>query len=328
MANFRRVEEGDPICDSDYNAIAERLERFANLSVSGGHLRLWEFPDGKHLALHVPVETLALLSGSSSPYSFVEVDESTSGAFATRGVGDSGTANAYEINSVAGLGGKVVSLVWTEAGDWRFQYVRVACNWTFVVHNPGGGAVSGAVVTISQGGGPTLATCTTSGAGSCTFSIPADTYDVVVTPPSGSGYATYTATIAHTCAQTTTVTFSVDSDHLFFSACGPCLVYPKTITLTGSVSLPSDTLTWDTGLLLWVGTADLVTNTSLGPDCVGTYQANCSVGGKMQLSVKYTDPNNCATVTAQGLGQSGGLAGGDSCNPLHAVSGINWTMDE
>src|SRR3954469_25731709 len=105
MASLNRVKPGDPITADDFNAIAERLERFANLSVACGHLRLWDGPDGKHIALHIPTETLALLSGSTSPYSFQEVDEDASGAFAVRGVGDSGTDCVYEVNSKAGLGG-------------------------------------------------------------------------------------------------------------------------------------------------------------------------------------------------------------------------------
>src|SRR6478735_5477865 len=102
MANMKRVKPGDPITADDFNAIAERLERFANLSVAGGRLQLWDGPDGKHIALHVPTETLALLSGPASPYSFQELDEDASGAFAVRAVGDSCTDCVYEVNSKAG----------------------------------------------------------------------------------------------------------------------------------------------------------------------------------------------------------------------------------
>lgn len=172
MAKFQRVKAGDPITAEDYNAIAEALERFAKLSVAQvDYLKLWDFPDGKHLALHPPVETLALLSGSSSPYSFQEVDEDVSGALAVRGVGDSCTDCVYEVNGKSGLGGKVVRLTWTAAGDWRFQWVGFGgapCDSTTricLTINSGctGIAAHGATIEAEDSDGVTYGPCTASG---------------------------------------------------------------------------------------------------------------------------------------------------------------------
>lgn len=65
------------------------------------------------------------LIGSASPYSWVEVypDPDSFGwidHLANRG----GTSNAYEVNNVAGLDGKIAELRPGAPGDYRFQYAR------------------------------------------------------------------------------------------------------------------------------------------------------------------------------------------------------------
>jgi hypothetical protein len=124
VANFKRVKPGDSITADDFNAIAERIERFANLSVAdGGHLRLWSGPTGKSLALAIPQDTIARLSGTTSPYSWTEAVDASSGAYVVRANANSGALNAYEVNGVSGLDGKIVWLTWSAARDWRFQWV-------------------------------------------------------------------------------------------------------------------------------------------------------------------------------------------------------------
>lgn len=124
MANFRRVQPGDPLTADAFNAIAEQLERFANLSVAdGGPLRLWSGPTGKALALAIPRDTLARLSGSSSPYSWTEVSDASGGTYTEQSNANSGTSNAYEVNGVSGLDGQLAWLTWSAARDWRFQWV-------------------------------------------------------------------------------------------------------------------------------------------------------------------------------------------------------------
>src|SRR5262245_53876527 len=198
MPTMLRVRAGDPVTAADYNAIAEALERFSNLNVAdGSYLRLWDFLDGKHVALHPPVEKLALLSGSASPYSFQEVDEDASGVFVARTVGDSCSSCVYEVNGVAGVGGAGQEGVWAETGDWRFQFVGFACKWAFSISGCNATAMAGALVNLSQSGS-LIATCTTDGSGQCTVSVPAGTYEVEVVP-SAANYATHTSTKLHLC---------------------------------------------------------------------------------------------------------------------------------
>src|SRR5688500_15147850 len=108
MGGFDHVKPGDPVTADGFNAVAEALEAFLNLDVpTGGSLRLDSSPNGKVLMLCAPREVMALLSGSSSPYSWQEVEATASGAWATFGV-RAGTNDAHEINSLPNLGGKVV----------------------------------------------------------------------------------------------------------------------------------------------------------------------------------------------------------------------------
>src|SRR4051812_777153 len=94
VANFKRVKPGDPITADDFNAIAERIERFANLSVAdGGPLRLWSGPTGKSLAMAIPQRTIARLSGNASPYSWIEVADAEIGAYIDRSNANSGASN-------------------------------------------------------------------------------------------------------------------------------------------------------------------------------------------------------------------------------------------
>jgi hypothetical protein len=206
------------------------------------------------------------LSGAASPYSWAEVYGQVAGStftWVTMPSGRSGTANAYEQNSIAGLDGKVVKLVATEfANVWRFGFSRrtILCNWTFTVR---GGCnselLAGATVNLRQSG-VLIATGTTDISGVAIIDVPAGTYDVEVIDTAGYGYSTYTASVAHTCSQSTTITLSVDVDHFCETGCGNCLSPPNVVNIswtypagwTGTM-WPNEALTWNASAVCWVG---------------------------------------------------------------------------
>lgn len=128
------------------------------------------------------------------------------------------------------------------------------CDWIFHVLSCNGNNHAGAVVLLQQSG-VTIATGTTDSVGLVTLDVPADTYDVTITPVSGSGHMTYTATLAHTCGQTTTVTLANDSDHVCNTGC--CDAAPFTLALTfTSDPHPGATLTYTGGGLGWLDTSE------------------------------------------------------------------------
>jgi hypothetical protein len=261
LPKIPHVKPGDVITAEDFNAIAERLERCMNLTVAqGSGLVMSSGPWGKALGLALPHDIWGQLSGSSSPYSFVEVMRTTSNTWATFGH-RSGTSNAYEINGKSGLNGKVVQLSWTPAGDWRFEDPRLGNpKWTFAVNGCGGAALAGAVVTLKQGG-VTIATCTTGDGtggttlGQCTVSVPSGSYDVTI---AASGYSSYTNTLSISGTTTTTVTLTADASHVCFTAGCCTAIMPKTLILTydsGTISLTYTTDVFGDGSNIpgWIG---------------------------------------------------------------------------
>lgn len=114
------VRPGDPstrLTAAEYNAAADAVRRALALRVVPPlTLR------GRTLGLERGEGFWATLSGASSPYSFAEAtDTPTVGTWAA--MPRSGTANAYEANGVAGLGGKRAFLRPGAPGDYRFQWV-------------------------------------------------------------------------------------------------------------------------------------------------------------------------------------------------------------
>jgi len=215
LSRIPRVEVGDPITADLFNALASRLERFANLSVSGRSLRHWSSPTGQSLARACPQLTWARLSGDTSPYSFVEVREGPGGDWEELPHGDSGTLLVHEVNGKDGLDGSVVPIRWTSAGDWRFQWVgygppppcetgRLCLSITNNGCSPSG-AVHGAVVTWTNANGDVVGICTTSGASpsACCIDLPAPgTYTASVKVP---GLAPRTGSVDALCGQDNTV---------------------------------------------------------------------------------------------------------------------------
>jgi hypothetical protein len=123
--------------------------------------------DALHLSYAPPIT--AILSGSSSPYSWTEKYGTAAGGWSTRV--RTGTTNAYEVNSVANLGGKLERLHPDGFGGYRFQHVGsgtappVGCTVTVHLQDRATGAgLAGGAVTIRRLG-VVVATGTTNSSG-------------------------------------------------------------------------------------------------------------------------------------------------------------------
>ncbi len=124
MPSKKRFERGqavDEFTAEDYWDILTRIEKRKRLTVTPPLIQINDKPMTIDLAK--PERFYAILSGSTSPYSFAEKTAAPSGAWTTRV--RTGTSNAYEVNGVAGLGGKAAWLRPGSPGDYRFQMVQV-----------------------------------------------------------------------------------------------------------------------------------------------------------------------------------------------------------
>lgn len=247
MARIQPVKAGDVITEGLLNRIVDQFERFANLSTNSPYIRLWDGPYGKSIALALPAQTWALLSGSSSPYSFTEVRDGPGGTWVSMTNGDSGTSNVYEVNSKSGLAGKVVPITWTSAGDWRFQYIAYApptFAWTFNVFGCAGTGIAGALIELKQSG-VLIDSCTTGDGtggttlGRCILNVPGGTYDIVITGPSGAGFAVNTSSASIAATKTTNTTLAADTGYACWSCCNAPI--PSALHSTdsdGPITLP------------------------------------------------------------------------------------------
>lgn len=263
MPNIPHVQAGDPITADLYNAVAEKLERLLNLRSGSPYVRIWETPYGKSIALALPEPTYAILSGSTSPYAFVEVRDGPGGTWDTMPNGDSGVA--YEANGKSGLDGKVVPIEWTSAGDWRFAWTGFGCvpgtSSILVTVNDScaSTALSGATVTVKLGT-TTVATGTTDGSGHFSASITSPgNYTLTV---SKTGYTTQTGipfngvACGTTNTKTVTLTPNTGSAKLLFA--GNCQ------TGTGPFPIPGATVTATQGAtVVATGTTDASGNATL-----------------------------------------------------------------
>jgi len=260
MGDIKRVKVGDPITAKGWNEVVDKLRPFTRIEVAqGSYLNYSTGPSGTCLSLAIPKEIPARLIGSSSPYSWTAITETAGGTYADRVAGlMGGTSNAYEINSKANLGGKPVMLEWTSAGDWRFQWVGVGASgfaWTVTV---GGcsGFLPGALVEVKQSG-VLIDSCVTGDGtggtilGKCTLHVPAGTYTLIITGPTGKGFAVNTSSQTVAGTKATTIILGPDSDHI----CWNCCNYPIPKTLYTADDDGPITLTWTTGAT-YVGTAD------------------------------------------------------------------------
>jgi hypothetical protein len=101
----------------EYRQLVAEIDRRHRLHVAAP----LSLPAERTIALDLVDGFMATLSGSSSPYSFQEVYGKTGGTWADRV--RTGTGNAYEVNSIANLGGKTAWLEPGFPGDYRFQWV-------------------------------------------------------------------------------------------------------------------------------------------------------------------------------------------------------------
>jgi hypothetical protein len=173
MPSRRDIRAGDPVDRmraADWNRLVEELECLGNLTVTAP-LRLQEGPGGRALTLVAPPGFYARLGGGASPYSFSEVYPALDGTFPTLTDGRAGTANAHEVNAVAGLNSKVEWLIPGALGDWRFQHVArgttgpTGCIVTVHLQDRATGAgIAGGAVTIRRLGA-VVATGTTNSSG-------------------------------------------------------------------------------------------------------------------------------------------------------------------
>lgn len=180
---------------------------------------------GDTIGLSRPEGFYATLSGASSPYSFTEKYGTTGGAWATRV--RTGTANAYEVNGLAGLSGKTVFLRPGYPGEYLFQSSSVGstgCSTGTLVFTVTGCGVNqaGATVTVTGPGGFS-ASGTTNGSGQVTFSVvgyPAGTYSWTVSK--GVRFQSQSGTKSVVCATTNTqiVSLSAATGYRCASCCG------------------------------------------------------------------------------------------------------------
>jgi hypothetical protein len=133
---------GDPLAADRLNERSHALDGALRLGADpAGGLGVTATPRGRVLRRNRRPPIMGLLSGSSSPYTFVQRVEGPTGALVDGPL----AGTAYEVNSVAGLGGLTVRLHPDRFGDWRFQDVAF------------GTAPAGCTVTVHLQNRPTLA---------------------------------------------------------------------------------------------------------------------------------------------------------------------------
>lgn len=360
MPYIKPVKAGDPITEGLLNRIVDRIERFANLRSNSPYILLDSGPHGKLIELDLPVQTWALLSGSSSPYSFTEVRDGPGGTWVSMPNGDSGASNVYEINGKSGLAGKVVPITWTAAGDWRFQWVGFApptFAWTFNVTGCATTGIAGAVIELRQGG-VLIDSCTTGDGtggttlGRCILHVPAGSYDITVTGPSGAGFVTNTSTASISATKATGVALAADTGSGF--ACWSCCNYPipgalhstdvdGPITLTLSIvgGIPRYTLVSTTAAAeTWeAGPSPFTCINKVSPSTIRkSYTLALSSGCTAQLSID-SDTVQCSSSVVPGAcqfappGQSpaswtvGTIAvNSGNCHPMNLVFSVATTV--
>jgi hypothetical protein len=217
-----------------------------------------KFRDGEDrtIAIGLQPEMWAKLSGASNPYSFTEQHFDTSTGFSDMDGGRTGTSNAYEANSRAGLTGKIVKLYYEDQStDWRFQYLGLGpppCDpgtttATATVKGCGGFFYPGAIFGVTGPAGFS-ASATTDGSGFASIGLPyLGVYNWTLTPGSGSqGLQTISGSFTKAvCGSNTAVvvnTWPVLSGH---HCCGNKVAWPSTISVTSAGG--TQTGTWQAG---------------------------------------------------------------------------------
>lgn len=169
--------------------------------------------------------------------------------------------------------------------------------WKFHINGCAGTGLAGATIELRQSG-TLIDSCVTADGtggttiGECTMAVPAGSYDVTITGPSGAGFAAQTFTAS--AAPLTTRTMAADSSHVCVTLCN----YPIPKTLFTTDGLGTHTLTWNG--TVWAGTASTSVNTIAFP---GVFSA-CVAGGAMV--VDYTLSVNLTLNVGWQVGACGG----------------------
>lgn len=332
MIKRKRFQAGEPVENftaDDYNAIVAEIERLSKLGVSAP-LSLATSETGRVLGMTLYEPFWATLSGSSSPYSFVEAIHQAGDTWVAGY--QTGASNACEANGHAGLNGQRVLLRATEAGDWVFQWMGYAppgFAWTFNVRGCASTGVAGALIELRQSG-VLIDSCTTGDGtggttlGRCVLTVPAGSYDITITGPSGAGFAVHTSTASIAGTKTTTTSLAADSSHICWSCCNTPL--PMTFSSTdsdGPITLTYDPASGSTPRYT------LITSTEVSSACENTGSGCFGCQSPATIELRYTLTFNASCIVQLGIGcritccASGVsfLIGGSPQNPIPNTSG-------
>lgn len=115
--DFHRGARVDTFPAADYAEMLDTIKWAMSIKVTPP----LEMPAPGVFDMRIPTGFYALLSGSSSPYSWTEQQGLSGGVWQARVL--AGMTNAYEVNGVGSLNGKWVWLEPGYPGDYRFQYI-------------------------------------------------------------------------------------------------------------------------------------------------------------------------------------------------------------
>ena len=326
------------------NVAAREMARLGNVSAAAP--LNWEESDaGRRLAIDLPPSIWAKLSGSGNPYSFVQQSyDPIANTWSDMAGGRTGTSNTYESTGKSGLAGKVVRIEYVAtANDWRFHYVGSkppTLAWKFRINgcsSPTSTGVAGAVIELRQSG-TLIASCTTADGtggttlGECTMTVPAGSYDITITGPTGKGFATQTFTASATTLTTRTLT--ADASHV---CVGSLCNFPIPKTLFTTDTLGTHTLTWNG--TIWEGTATTTANV-FADNCVttGTMTVTYQLGSSLGALTVFWHAKCCkpgasfinfyaddSATFVQFANSTGGSRTALSCNPISLTFNVGTT---
>jgi hypothetical protein len=245
-----KVRRGEPRRASAFNRLRDFAASKLRLEVEPP-LTLKPEGNGRVLSADQERTIFARLTGAASPYSIVQVHRRTSThswVDVTGGIACTGCA--VEIGGQAGLAAKVVELEKAEGtAEWLFEYNRYKppCSNALCVTVTGQRCsvkLTGATVTILQGG-VTIGSGTTDSLGNfCLSGLAAGAYTVQV---SKTGFTTQTVSKVIGSCETATVGVSFGAAAGFRELAG-CEAAPTSATFT----VDGTTLTWN-GSTQWTG---------------------------------------------------------------------------
>jgi hypothetical protein len=260
-----KVRRGEPRRASAFNRLRDFAASKLRLEVEPP-LTLKPEGNGRVLSADQERTIFARLTGASSPYSIVQVRRRTSThSWVDVAGGIACTGCAVEIGGQAGLAGKVVELEKAEGtAEWLFEYNRYKppCSNALCVTVTGsrcGVKMTGATVTILQGG-VTIGSGTTDSLGNfCLGGLAAGAYTVQV---SKTGFTTQTVSKVIGSCETATVGVSFGAAAGFRELAG-CDAAPTSATF----SVDGITLTWN-GISQWTGCKEYPNIANINDPCI------------------------------------------------------------